>query len=703
MLVVPTFADVEHAQRELAERGAIFGARVMRFEWLFGEIAKRVGFDGRKASDFQRELIAEDAVRARPPGGAGGIGRAARLRARRRPFLCRAGTGSRRGECRRVSRARSAIGRPTGRARRYAEEIAAIYRAYREGLEDAGLVDAELFARGALGRPSPSPAMRTPWGRTPGLRLRLRRLQRARAGRARDAVAALRRRRHGLAARTSAAGRPSRRVSGVHQELLAMGADELELEPVDDHYADESRAALHHLERYLFEDEPGEPVEPGGAVVLPLRGRRARRGGARRPPGCSSCFAAASRPGDIAVVFRDPSGYSSLARAGLRRLRDPVLDRPHAAVRPHGSGPRPARPDPRVRRPAAPPRTCSPTCARPACCKVPGFADRLEAEVRREGAHAARGRARASGSATTGRSTSSTGSRGARDTAAFVGELESRLARAVRRPLPSARATVLSGPELDEARAFAPRRSAPSPSCAPCSATRPVDAAADACACWSSSRCTWARAPQPDRVQVATPEAIRARRFEAVSRLRPPGGRVPARRRARAVPVGRRPPRDRDRERAGAARARGPARPRALPLLRLRVARRAPARAELALERRGGQPAGRVLLPRGRARAARPATPSSARARSREVTWRPDDAPTAAEWDRAPRRRRAARDRSPRAEPLSSEPLLAELAARDAVPPRALEHFADCPVKWLVEGLLRPDELVPDPEAMVRG
>jgi RecB family exonuclease len=34
---------------------------------------------------------------------------------------------------------------------------------------------------------------------------------------------------------------------------------------------------------------------------------------------------------------------------------------------------------------------------------------------------------------------------------------------------------------------------------------------------------------------------------------------------------------------------------------------------------------------------------------------------------------------------------------------RALENFADCPVKWLVEDLLKPEELVPDPEAMVRG
>jgi RecB family exonuclease len=33
----------------------------------------------------------------------------------------------------------------------------------------------------------------------------------------------------------------------------------------------------------------------------------------------------------------------------------------------------------------------------------------------------------------------------------------------------------------------------------------------------------------------------------------------------------------------------------------------------------------------------------------------------------------------------------------------ALERFADCPVKWLVEDLLRPEQLAPDPEAMVRG
>jgi ATP-dependent helicase/DNAse subunit B len=47
--------------------------------------------------------------------------------------------------------------------------------------------------------------------------------------------------------------------------------------------------------------------------------------------------------------------------------------------------------------------------------------------------------------------------------------------------------------------------------------------------------------------------------------------------------------------------------------------------------------------------------------------------------------------------------VLAALAARDRVSAAALEAYADCPVKWLVERELRPDALEPDPEPMVRG
>ena len=44
ILVVPSFEDVEHTQRELADGGAVFGARVVRFEWLFETIADRAGY-----------------------------------------------------------------------------------------------------------------------------------------------------------------------------------------------------------------------------------------------------------------------------------------------------------------------------------------------------------------------------------------------------------------------------------------------------------------------------------------------------------------------------------------------------------------------------------------------------------------------------------------------------------------------------------
>ena len=149
ILVVPTLADVEHAQRELAGRGAVFGARVMRFKWLFEEIAERAGFDARMASDFQRELLVEEAVQrasldvladsAAQPGfvraGAHFFAELGRVRSSMsaarftRALRDWAGDGPRRG---------------------YAEEVAALYRGYRDSLERAGLLDEELFAGGAL-------------------------------------------------------------------------------------------------------------------------------------------------------------------------------------------------------------------------------------------------------------------------------------------------------------------------------------------------------------------------------------------------------------------------------------------------------------------------------------------------------------------------------------------------------------------------
>ena len=63
LLVVPRMDDVDHHQRELAGAGALLGGHVVRFSWLFEEIARRGGYSARRASRLQIELIAGQAVR----------------------------------------------------------------------------------------------------------------------------------------------------------------------------------------------------------------------------------------------------------------------------------------------------------------------------------------------------------------------------------------------------------------------------------------------------------------------------------------------------------------------------------------------------------------------------------------------------------------------------------------------------------------
>ena len=165
ILVVPTVGDVEHAQRELAERGAVFGARVLRFDWLFGEIAARAGL--RRAGGLR--------LPARADRGGGGAARRTSTCSRSPPpsrASCAPPRASwpssgraRRGPAARFTRAlRDWAG--DGPRRAYADEVAAVYRGYRDGLEAAGLVDEELFAwRGA--RRAAAEERRRRWGGTP--------------------------------------------------------------------------------------------------------------------------------------------------------------------------------------------------------------------------------------------------------------------------------------------------------------------------------------------------------------------------------------------------------------------------------------------------------------------------------------------------------------------------------------------------------
>ena len=698
ILVVPTVGDVDHSQRELAERGAVFGARVMRFDWLFGEIAERAGFGGRAASDFQRELVVEEAVRAADlhvlresatqPGFVRAAARFVGELGRVRPMV----------EPARFTRAlRDWAG--DGPRRAYADEVAAVYRGYRARLEAAGLVDEELFAWGALRALGDVPAEEggpaAAWGGSPvfvygfddfnGLQLEALELLATRCDA--DVTISLPYERGRLAFKA---------VSGVHQELLAMGAEELELPPLDDHYADESRVALHHVERRLFADEAaGAEAAPGAAVSFHTAGgERAEVEliGAR----VLGLLRDGVEPGDVAVVFREPMRYSSLLEQvfgayGIPYSIDRKLPFGHTGI---GRGLL------ALIRASAPGGTADDLLAylrTPGLLKVPGLADRLEAEVRRDGAHAASD-ARERWERDHWPLDELDRLAGARDTAAFATELEARVTRLFAAPYERT-ATVLSGPQLEEARALSAAQRALGELRAVLG-TRPVDVP-QVLRMLEQLEVHLGETPQPDRVQVATPEAIRARRFEVVFACGLQEGEFP--RTASPEPF------LADEDRRAIATASGLL----LPVREDRLDRErylfyvCASRAErlLVLSSRSSDEEGNPQTESYFVDDVRDLLQDGAEVRARslsDVTWRPEDAPTAAEWDRAyaatgPRRPH------PGPEPLSAEPLLEQLAARDAVAARALENFADCPVKWLVEDLLKPEELVPDPEAMVRG
>src|SRR4051794_20037031 len=277
LLVVPTFADVEVYRRELAASGAVFGVEVVQFHRLMGEIAKRTGVAGRPAR--------------RPPpargGGAGGggpppgdpppaagapisglarerVAAAATARTRLETLAASAATpGFARSllgligeleelrlEPQRVIQAFRAWTADDASRRPYADELGALYAAYRRELERADAVDFRLYDVATLDALRLEPAS---WGRTPVVIYGFDDLTPVQ----RDAVETLAC--HAEAdvtltltyepGRTALAAR-----ARTFEDLRALpGAEVTELRARSDHY---DSPALHHLERTLF--EPGE-------------------------------------------------------------------------------------------------------------------------------------------------------------------------------------------------------------------------------------------------------------------------------------------------------------------------------------------------------------------------------------------------------------------------------------------------------------
>ena len=731
ILVVPRLEDVEHIRRELAEAGAVLGVRVVRFAGLLELIATRVDPElaaAPRATPLARELLVAWAVRhtslralgssARGPGFARAASRfVAELGGAmvdpprlRRALVAWAGDGPRRS---------------------YAEDLANVYDAYGGALARAGLVDDELFARRSLDalRREPRGFGASPvfvYGFDDFTSLEL------------DALETLA---HRVGAEVTVSlpferGRLAFRATASAFALLSELAEEhVELSASSAHYALEARMALSLVERRLFgtatTTEPAgtagasiavasevtaagfatdgailsgsvkTALGPGDAVRLHLAG------GQRAEVELSgaevlNALRTGVSPGEVAVVVRDPAGYASLLEEvyeayGIPFSLERTVPLGHTALG-HGllsllrcaSGAGSA--DDLVAYLRTPGRLHS-----------PHLADELEAELRRAGIESA-GAARELWEERRWPLAEIDRLRAVGGGPRLLEELDGRLERLFTGPY-TRRAHLLSSREAEDAAVLRTARAALADVAALASCGVGPRLEPEALAeLLAEAPVRLGEPPSSERVRVAAPEAIRARRFAVVLVLGLQEGEFPRRpapepflsdelRREVSVAGGLALPvreDELDRER----------------LLFYACVSRAERR--LVLSSRVTDEEGAPQAPSSFLDDVRELFPAdaldtaAARRTLADLTWAPERAPTEREHERALAARGPRRGPSGPAG-LSAATLLAELAARRDFSARELESFAGCGVRWLVEKLVRPTALEPDPEALVRG
>ncbi len=260
-LVVPGGRDAEHYSRELAAQDAVVGS-VLAFGGLAQEIGRRVGYRPRLLSEFQRTLVMARAIRRTRLDL---LGPAARSRGFAPAALALIAELERSlvTPQRFTQAMRAWAGEDAWRAQ-YAGEVAGLYDAYTAELARLERVDAELFTWRALDALRRDPGR---WGNDAVFFYGFDDLHPLE----RDAVETLARI-VGAEVMVSLPYEAERQALQARAEVvqdLAPGADRvIELPGLADYYAPESRRALHHLERRLFEPRVAERVAPGDAVAL---------------------------------------------------------------------------------------------------------------------------------------------------------------------------------------------------------------------------------------------------------------------------------------------------------------------------------------------------------------------------------------------------------------------------------------------------
>jgi ATP-dependent helicase/DNAse subunit B len=686
VLVVPTGTDALHYRRELADQGVVLGS-VVTFTGLAGEIARRARYGGRRLSARQRSEVLRRALSSTRFEVLGSAARSAGFREAAGALIAELQRGlitpSRLGSALRSWAAEDE------RMNAYAGDLERLYHEYIGQLEQEGRVDEELFAWRSLDALRAAPDR---WGRDSAFFYGFDDL----TALERDAVETLARF-TGAEVTVSLTYEPERVALTGRAETVAELrplADELvELPARDDYYAPGSRRALHHLERSLFQAHAAK-LDPGPAVGLLEAG--SERSEAELVAAEVLELLRTGTPGEeIAIVFRSVKNTAPLVAAVFAQYGIP-LAASHELPFVHT-------PLGRALRGAARCALIGGAEARaddllaylraPGLLERPELADVLEAGLRRDGvlsASAARERL--------GRSLPELDALAAASDPA--GEL-CRLGRLIFAAPHRGGAPVLSSEETVDARAL----SALVAACEELSELGWFPSRPELLELLEELTVPAGQATQAGRVLLAEPLQIRARRFRAVFICGLQEGAFPS--------PGRPEPFLSDERRREVALASGlRLRPHEDVLDRERYlfyATVSRATERVVFSYRSSDEEGNLLLGSpflsDVAEVLAGHWPQRRRRRLlADVVWESATAPTPRELAKA----LAAENAPPAGEQPETERSLGQVALdrlrhTEILSAGALESYAECPVKWLIERELRPQRLEPEPEPVARG